>query len=647
MTLYTCASGEFTASQSLRETGFSTRFPDRGNNIGSAEKHYSHRDSGNILEAPKISQDTQLKSFAWGQKGLGHEEHVKETVEMPVQGLNSSPHTTSDRSSILGQGKPSWGDGARVREQTIGWNQSSFGRKEVRWTGNSRGNVQSNIGWRKNESVDAAAKFPLNQGEMPADLALGPVFSPIHTPGSSGALAGAPIATTATIVVDGEKEKVWCYQDPTRTVQGPFTMEQLRKWEKTNLFPLDLRIWRVTESQDASILLSDALVGRFTSRGSLGLSQKPNLNNLPLGPAQGTHVNGFPVPSVQGPTPINLSMGPTVGGNLSSGSTQGILANPMVPLQRPNVQSFPISPIQGLNAHGLPPVPLQGPSPHGFSSSTAHAPNVHGFPPVPTQGSNVHAFAPVPTQGAYVNNFAAAPTQGSTFNTIPSGPMQGPNVTGYPPNLTQGLPGQTQVPVLPGQPQAPIVFPGQMQAPNVLPGQAHAPNVLAGHMQGSHFTNGRMGHVQGPHVNNFPMGSTPGPVNNNLPQMGQVITHSGRDFRNAAMPNRPTNEWQETGRRSGPDQHFVGPSSKAMDGSDAGGMVSQTRSPWRGQGRGAPRQDSREAHNRGHFGHGQDSRGSDYHQGSEGRFVPKKDLFCKYFSRGLCRRGQACDFRHH
>ncbi|CAK9194148.1 unnamed protein product [Sphagnum troendelagicum] len=60
-----------------------------------------------------------------------------------------------------------------------------------------------------------------------------------------------------------EREKVWHYQDPTGTSQGPFSMEQLRKWNTTGLFPVDLRIRRTGQTHENSILLTNALAGRF------------------------------------------------------------------------------------------------------------------------------------------------------------------------------------------------------------------------------------------------------------------------------------------------------------------------------------------------------------------------------------------------
>ncbi|KAL8151987.1 hypothetical protein V2J09_021795 [Rumex salicifolius] len=56
-----------------------------------------------------------------------------------------------------------------------------------------------------------------------------------------------------------EFEKIWHYQDPSGRIQGPFFMVQLRKWNSDGYFPVDLRIWRIDESQDKSMLLTDVL----------------------------------------------------------------------------------------------------------------------------------------------------------------------------------------------------------------------------------------------------------------------------------------------------------------------------------------------------------------------------------------------------
>ncbi|KAI4367254.1 hypothetical protein MLD38_023013 [Melastoma candidum] len=60
-----------------------------------------------------------------------------------------------------------------------------------------------------------------------------------------------------------ESEKIWHYKDPSGKIQGPFSVVQLRKWNDTGYFPVDLKIWRASETKDDSLLLSDALKGKF------------------------------------------------------------------------------------------------------------------------------------------------------------------------------------------------------------------------------------------------------------------------------------------------------------------------------------------------------------------------------------------------
>ncbi|KAF6141574.1 hypothetical protein GIB67_000394 [Kingdonia uniflora] len=54
----------------------------------------------------------------------------------------------------------------------------------------------------------------------------------------------------------------WHYLDPSRRIQGPFSMVQFRKWS-TKHFPTNRKIWRTTEKQENSILMTDALDGKF------------------------------------------------------------------------------------------------------------------------------------------------------------------------------------------------------------------------------------------------------------------------------------------------------------------------------------------------------------------------------------------------
>lgn len=83
------------------------------------------------------------------------------------------------------------------------------------------------------------------------------------TTSSSSTFGHGLTSPSLQILVALEKEKMWHYQDPTGMVQGPFTMEQLRKWNTTGLFPVNLTIWKSGQVQENSMLLTDALAGRF------------------------------------------------------------------------------------------------------------------------------------------------------------------------------------------------------------------------------------------------------------------------------------------------------------------------------------------------------------------------------------------------
>ncbi|CAN4119739.1 unnamed protein product [Withania somnifera] len=78
---------------------------------------------------------------------------------------------------------------------------------------------------------------------------------------SSPATLQSKVAETSIKI--NEAEKMWHYKDPSGKIQGPFSMVQLRKWSNTGYFPADLKIWRSSDKQEESILLTDALAGRF------------------------------------------------------------------------------------------------------------------------------------------------------------------------------------------------------------------------------------------------------------------------------------------------------------------------------------------------------------------------------------------------
>lgn len=107
---------------------------------------------------------------------------------------------------------------------------------------------------------------------------------------SQPSLAAAGVAETATKI--NESEKIWHYQDPAGKIQGPFSLVQLRKWNSNGYFPVDLRIWRTTEKQDDSLLLKDALAGRFFQKKEL--PPMDNNSTVPPQTVQSPHLSSTP-----------------------------------------------------------------------------------------------------------------------------------------------------------------------------------------------------------------------------------------------------------------------------------------------------------------------------------------------------------------
>ncbi|XP_010413908.1 PREDICTED: zinc finger CCCH domain-containing protein 44 [Camelina sativa] len=77
-------------------------------------------------------------------------------------------------------------------------------------------------------------------------------------------------ATVSNKPIDGlDTNMVWLYGDPDGKIHGPFSLLNLRQWNSSGHFPPELRIWRLGEQQNSSILLTDALNGQFHKIGLL------------------------------------------------------------------------------------------------------------------------------------------------------------------------------------------------------------------------------------------------------------------------------------------------------------------------------------------------------------------------------------------
>jgi hypothetical protein len=102
---------------------------------------------------------------------------------------------------------------------------------------------------------------------------------PFSTTVSEAATAPSSAGIAAPAVKINESEKIWHYQDPSGKVQGPFSITQLRKWNNTGYFPSDLKIWKTTDRQDESILLTDVLAGKFSKEPSMVDKTPPKTQN--------------------------------------------------------------------------------------------------------------------------------------------------------------------------------------------------------------------------------------------------------------------------------------------------------------------------------------------------------------------------------
>ncbi|KAK9291386.1 hypothetical protein L1049_019332 [Liquidambar formosana] len=65
------------------------------------------------------------------------------------------------------------------------------------------------------------------------------------------------------IVDDQLKRLIWYYLDPQGDVQGPFSMNSLKRWSDCDYFPADFKVWKTSQRPDEAISLSDMLSRMF------------------------------------------------------------------------------------------------------------------------------------------------------------------------------------------------------------------------------------------------------------------------------------------------------------------------------------------------------------------------------------------------
>lgn len=164
--------------------------------------------------------------------------------------------------------KDSWGAAGKFSSKNFELNRSSSGKNVL-----SRNEDGVHSGGGLNEDTWMEGRDREAESEKPTSTALSEptgrnsqILS--RTESFSGASSVSSPATlqgkvTESSIKINEAEKIWHYKDPSGKIQGPFSMVQLRKWSNTGYFPADLTIWRSSDKEEESVLLTDALAGRF------------------------------------------------------------------------------------------------------------------------------------------------------------------------------------------------------------------------------------------------------------------------------------------------------------------------------------------------------------------------------------------------
>lgn len=209
--------------------------------------------------------------------------------QISIKTLDNNKRSTSSR------GQSGWDTGPGIAEnhgwshnhndnnnqnnKSASWNwgaeKSGNGHKSSAWesqTTSVKKSDENNTGW---SGSYAGTSIPDSSSNWQQEKNQ----SQIHTPSTSV----DEFSTRPDLKEEvSETEKVWHYKDPTGKIQGPFSMLQLRKWNTTGFFPVDLRIWKTHDKQDDSILLTDALAGKF-GRESNTWEAKSQFNQTSMG----------------------------------------------------------------------------------------------------------------------------------------------------------------------------------------------------------------------------------------------------------------------------------------------------------------------------------------------------------------------------
>ncbi|KAL6846009.1 hypothetical protein ACP4OV_023457 [Aristida adscensionis] len=250
---------------------------------------------GEIQEKARVLQALKVNDWIESEKmRLGHlrdrasdmgecVEKLKllNTPEERSRRLNEEPEIHADPAMDPDYESPEEQE-QEIERSSFNKSRGSFIRKDSNLASPGKGDVRNSVqrdpksGWESNRNTWAESSshmespLPRRASEgsnMVAETVKSEATTRNVAQGSSDVLSealtanvGAKLASQSTI---NESEKIWQYMDPSGKIQGPFSIVQLRKWNSSGYFPLSLKIWKASEKQDDSILLTDALMGKF------------------------------------------------------------------------------------------------------------------------------------------------------------------------------------------------------------------------------------------------------------------------------------------------------------------------------------------------------------------------------------------------
>ncbi|KAJ9704246.1 hypothetical protein PVL29_002690 [Vitis rotundifolia] len=247
------------------------------------ENHLRPRDTGfgrKRMEPSSSRKGDSGSNYSWSTPTKNSGRNWEFSRSMSNKGFSSKSEDVASPDEIMiedswnrrdTQKLSRWEKMSVSNSEVGGWNSHSVVRSESFSTVPLENPMASHSGIRS-ESFSGIAV----DSSVAAHSVVKPEsFSGVALESSSGPPLTGVEPTAAKL---SETDKMWRYQDPSGRVQGPFSLVQLRKWSNSGYFPKDLRIWRTTEKQDDSALLTDVLFAAFPKDSSpvdnsLGKSQ--------------------------------------------------------------------------------------------------------------------------------------------------------------------------------------------------------------------------------------------------------------------------------------------------------------------------------------------------------------------------------------